>query len=126
MVTPLWVAASQGHKRDLRLSRDAEKLQHLNGLQLAVVTQLLDAGADPNMVHQGGATPLMRAAVHSDLAVVRLLLARGADAAAVLKGSGCTALHLARRDGRLDCAEELARAGRGAGARDNSNTPGSV
>src|SRR5262249_7897788 len=57
---------------------------------------LLDHGADPNLrikeeteVHQGmtalwlkeaGATPLLRAALGGDLAVVRLLLAHAADA----------------------------------------------
>ena len=59
------------------------------------ITALLDHGADPNAriqadteVHQGmtalwlreaGATPLLRAALSGDLAVVRLLLAHGAD-----------------------------------------------
>ena len=59
---------------------------------LAIVELLLDRGADPNMqlffkpanirgsTNTRGATPLIRAASNGDLEVVKLLLARGADA----------------------------------------------
>jgi len=59
---------------------------------LAIVTLLLERGADPNMqlffkpanvrgaVHTRGATPLIRAAHNADLDVVKLLLEHGADA----------------------------------------------
>jgi hypothetical protein len=59
---------------------------------LAIVTLLLERGADPNMqlffkpanargaISTRGATPLIRAAVNSDLEVVKLLLEHGADA----------------------------------------------
>ena len=59
---------------------------------LAIVTLLLERGADPNMqlffkpanargdVYTRGATPLIRAAVNGDLEVVKQLLEHGADA----------------------------------------------
>ena len=45
----------------------------------AIVRRLLDAGANPNVVDNTGATPLLRAAIAKDTATVRVLLARGAD-----------------------------------------------
>jgi ankyrin repeat protein len=59
---------------------------------LAIVTLLLEHGADPNMqlffkpantrsaINTRGATPLIRAANNADLEVVKVLLAHGADA----------------------------------------------
>jgi ankyrin repeat protein len=59
---------------------------------LAIVTLLLEHGADPNMqlffkpantrssINTRGATPLIRAASNADLEVVKILLAHGADA----------------------------------------------
>jgi ankyrin repeat protein len=59
---------------------------------LAIVTLLLERGADPNMqlffkpantrsaINTRGATPLIRAANNADLEVVKVLLAHGADA----------------------------------------------
>jgi ankyrin repeat protein len=45
---------------------------------LELVTILLDAGADPNAQQSGGWTALHTAAIGGDLAVVQLLLSRGA------------------------------------------------
>jgi ankyrin repeat protein len=45
----------------------------------AALQRTLDAGADPNAVADGGATPLMYAASNPDPAMVQLLLASGAD-----------------------------------------------
>lgn len=45
---------------------------------LELVTILLDAGADPNAQQSGGWTALHTAAIAGDLAVVQLLLSRGA------------------------------------------------
>ncbi len=45
---------------------------------LALVTILLDGGADPNAQQSGGWTALHTAAIGGDLAVVQLLLSRGA------------------------------------------------
>ena len=59
---------------------------------LAILTLLLERGANPNMqlffkpanvrgaVHTRGSTPLIRAAANADLGVVKLLLEHGADA----------------------------------------------
>lgn len=46
---------------------------------LEVAGMLLRAGADPNAVDGNGQTPLMLAAEHGDLAMVRWLLEHGAD-----------------------------------------------
>jgi ankyrin repeat protein len=40
---------------------------------------LLEAGADPNCVQQGGFTPLLAAAHHDDAEMAALLLRHGAD-----------------------------------------------
>ena len=40
---------------------------------------LLEAGADPDCVQQGGYTPLLAAAHHDDAEMAELLLAHGAD-----------------------------------------------
>lgn len=45
---------------------------------LEVATVLLDGGADPNSTQSGGWTALHSAALHGDLTLVQLLLARGA------------------------------------------------
>ena len=43
------------------------------------VRALLEAGAEPNVVQQGGFTPLHGAAHAGDAEMVRLLIAHGAD-----------------------------------------------
>ena len=56
--TPLHVAALRGDRNAVR--------------------HLLDAGADPNAVDEGGCTPLHEALKHPHLQVARMLLAAGA------------------------------------------------
>jgi ankyrin repeat protein len=46
---------------------------------LFLAERLLDAGASPNTVQQGGATPLHEAAFRGNASLVRLLLRHGAD-----------------------------------------------
>ncbi|MFL5616370.1 MAG: ankyrin repeat domain-containing protein [Gemmatimonadaceae bacterium] len=62
--------------------------------QAAVVTLLLNAGADPNAVDNSGVTPLHKAVRTRCTAAVRVLLAHGADPRRK-NGSGSTPLHLA-------------------------------
>ena len=45
----------------------------------AIVRRLLDAGASPNVVDRTGTTPLLRAAIAKDTAVLRVLVAKWAD-----------------------------------------------
>ena len=90
--------------------------------QLASVTVLLDAKADPNLAAPSGLTPLMMAAGYGQAATVRLLLARGAKATTTDK-DGETALDYALR-GSIDideftlfrCQDETSRALAAAGA----------
>jgi ankyrin repeat protein len=44
-----------------------------------LVQALIDAGADVNQTHEGGATPLFVAAQKNHLQVVKALIAAGAD-----------------------------------------------
>lgn len=69
--------------------------------RLEVMTQLLDAGADPNRSDgRQGWTPLMHALHTQRLAAARLLLARGADGA---RGAGGTSpIEMAALDNRAE------------------------
>ena len=49
------------------------------GRHLKIVKMLLDHGADPNIIEQGGFTPLHAAAQNGDIEMIRLLLYGGAD-----------------------------------------------
>jgi ankyrin repeat protein len=62
--------------------------------QEAIVECLIEAGADPNSVDKGGASPLHRAVRTRCASAVRTLLANGADPLRK-NGSGSTPLHLA-------------------------------
>jgi hypothetical protein len=62
--------------------------------QVATITALLDAGADPNAVDMGGVTPLHRAVRNRCAAAVKVLLDRGADPHRK-NGSGSTPAQLA-------------------------------
>ena len=90
----------------------------------AATRLLLDRGADPNVADSAGFTPLMQAAFHGSLAVLRLLLAVGAEESAVREEGGGTAFHFACGQGHADCAEELLRAGCEAGQRDSAGRTG--
>ncbi len=84
--------------------------------QLGTAKALLDAGANPNAANPNGYTPLMMAAGYGDAAIVRLLLAHGANVR-LADSHGATALDYAR-DGVSDiddftlfrCQDDAARA----------------
>jgi len=84
--------------------------------QLGTAAALLDAGADPNRGYPRDYTPLMMAAGYGHADMVKLLLARGANARAA-DDRGATALDYAR-DGINDiddftvfrCQDDAARA----------------
>jgi ankyrin repeat protein len=68
---------AESHNRKLPLARPLHSA--VAGTRpLEVATVLLDAGADPNATQSGGWTALHQAALHGDLALVQLLLSRGA------------------------------------------------
>ena len=62
---------------------------------VAKMTRMLDAGADPNGTESDGATPLMMAAGYGYTNIVKLLLTRGANPR-IATSNGITALDLAR------------------------------
>jgi ankyrin repeat protein len=63
--------------------------------QVATITALIDAGADPNAGDMGGVTPLHRAVRNRCAAAVQTLLDRGADPRRK-NGSGSTPAQLAK------------------------------
>lgn len=86
---------------------------------------LLARGADPNRASDNDmrVAPLHSAAAGSHLAIVRMLLDRGADPQATQEG-GFTALHSAAQNGRADIVEQLLAHGARADARtDDGKTP---
>jgi ankyrin repeat protein len=79
--------------------------------QHAVVKLLLDHNADPNLPTSLGETPLMRAAAHGHLPILRTLLDRKAAIDAADVENGRTAFEYACDQGSTDCAVELVRHG---------------
>ncbi len=76
--------------------------------------QILAQGADLNAGDRTGVTPLMRAAYHGELPMVRALIQNGADLEAKDSG-GLTALMMAKHSGRAEIVEAL----RSSGAKEN-------
>jgi ankyrin repeat protein len=62
--------------------------------------RLLNARANPNLANSRGETPLIFAVQRFDLAMVRLLMARGADPSLSDSVAGYSALDYARQDSR--------------------------
>ena len=65
---------------------------------LKVVDVLLKAGANPNVIDEGGSTPLMMSAYGCDPDIARLLLSYGADAL-LINADGETATDMANANG---------------------------
>jgi ankyrin repeat protein len=78
--------------------------------QEVLLRELLQRGADPDLVGEGGFTALTAAAFAGRRGSVALLLRAGADPARWAT-SGQTALHLAALAGRIDVIEEMLKRG---------------
>jgi len=94
-----------------RASENAMQVQPLHsaaaGDHTALALRLLSAGADVNAAQHGGFTPLMGAAQNGNAELVGALLAAGA-APAAQTGEGQDAAALAREEGHMVLAEQLA------------------
>jgi len=74
------------------------------------LTELFNAGADPNKKDTDGAAALTEAAWRGSPEIIKLLLERGADPN-ILDCDGCNALIEAAWNGNIECIELLIRAG---------------
>lgn len=72
---------------------------------------LLQAGANPTLATQEGATPMFLAAENGSAPMIALLLEVGVDADAPVLAHGETALMVAARSGSVDAVEELLKRG---------------
>jgi ankyrin repeat protein len=91
---------------------------------VGVVRLLLDGGADPNLADSKGGTPLGMSAGNGHLAVLRLLLQRGAAVDGIIGAGRWTAFSLACYNNQPDCAEALARAGCDVGLQNGNGDTG--
>lgn len=71
------------------------------------ISQLLAQGADPNLVDEGGWSPLMCAASSGDLLKVKILLSHDDTDPNLRNDSGCTALHYAASKGHIEIVSAL-------------------
>jgi ankyrin repeat protein len=103
---------SKGAKADLQNAEGntplavAAQLGWLEGAEILVRRSPVD------LANRRGETPLMLAVQKRDLAMVRLLIARGADPARTDSVAGLSALDYARRDGRAAAIVKLLEAPR--------------
>ena len=79
-------------------------------VRLQCIQALLDAGASPN-ANKDDRAPLTYATAQGFAAIVRVLLAAGADPRFADSTSGWTALHAAASQGHVSCAIALIKAG---------------
>jgi len=125
-VTPLLVAAEMGSAPVVSMlishgaNVDGSSKEGCTPLSQAcihghydVAKELLDAGADPNVVMAtpDGPAPLYWAAKHGHLDIVKLLIKEGADLDRTTKRSGKTALQAATQAGHTEVARILMEAG---------------
>src|SRR3990167_7224855 len=73
---------------------------------LEAVKELLQAGADPNIVNRGGQTPLYWASYHGYLEIVRELLQAGADPN-IAEKDGITPLMSAEKNRNFQLVKEF-------------------
>jgi ankyrin repeat protein len=83
---------------------------------VAAIRALIDRGADVNLAHGDGMTPLHWAADRGNLEAATLLLKKGARLGAVTRIGGYTPLHVAARAGHAPVVAALLAAGADAGA----------
>lgn len=89
-------AANRRRQQPLHYAVDGGPGGHWDpAAQVATITALIDAGADPNAIDMGGVTPLHRAVRNRCAAAVKVLLDRGADPRRK-NGNGSTPAQLAR------------------------------
>src|SRR4051812_19786665 len=91
----------------LTATHETELLKAVAAQDAEAVVRLLDAGANVNARGPDGLTPLMVAAGRANPALVRTLLARGADALAVEPGAGNSVLHVACQGGSAEVVRLL-------------------
>lgn len=90
-----------------------ESLLHIAAQEnkVDILTMLLDAGADPNVVNNVGQTPLFDAVNGNHLAAVKVLLKRGANPGWADTDEGRRPLHDAVEENYVDIARALLGAG---------------
>jgi len=93
-VTKIWKRISNGYLTQSGV--DASLHYHISKGNSQGAQKAIDAGADLNTKHKSGLTPLHKAAMQGDAALVKLLVDAGADKD-VLTKSGNTALSLFTR-----------------------------
>ncbi len=115
---PLMLAAYRGHSDAVHLllragaeiNRMSDQGTVCAGIAFvgdkALLRQLLEAGADPNLSAADGISPIMYAAMNGDVEILEMLLQHGADPLAK-DAEGQTAWFYARRAGKDAFAERL-------------------
>jgi ankyrin repeat protein len=82
---------------------------HAAANNVEITKTLLENEAEPNKIDDSGSTPLILAAGHGNLGVIKLLISHGAELDTVAKGG--SALSTACEEGHLSCAKWLINAG---------------
>src|SRR5262249_32097305 len=90
-----------------------------------MVKKLITCGADVTRCNEFGVTPLMEAAVNSELAVIKRLIAAGAEINSV-DSDGRSALIFAVIDGRLEVVKYLLKKGANVNIKNAHNKTGTT